>query len=78
MRDTQGEVVEEIVEALGRIGGDRVLDALIEITGDASPAVRKAVIEALSGRRWSSNAGAGPFPEWRPPGPIVGVNPGRE
>ena len=66
------------MEALGRIGGDRALDALIEVMGDASPAVRKAVIEALSGRRWSSNAGVSPFPEWSPPGPIVGVNPGRE
>ena len=51
-------------------GGWRdALEALIEVTGDANPAVRKAVIEALSSRRWSTNAGPSPFPDPPPPRP---------
>ena len=79
LEHTDLDVVEEtaqiIVHALGRIGAERAVEALIAATDGASPGVRKAVIEALRGRRWGNRVAA-PVVRARPdPNPAVAPEP---
>jgi len=69
------EATQIIVHALGRIGAERAVEALIAATDGASPGVRKAVIEALRGRRWGNRVAA-PVVRPRPdPNPAVAPEP---
>lgn len=74
LRNAEGVAVQQIIQALGRIGGDRSLKALIGVADDASPAVRQAVIETLSHERWSHRIAPRPNPR-TDPDPVVAPTP---
>ena len=73
--EIRGNNLEELIEALGRLGDERSLEALIALMDARNPEVRRVVIDALSTANWPSPGEPEPTDSPGPTSPSTSTSP---